>query len=74
MKFPIIDKEKTGGNIKSLCEKRGFTVRYLQHVLHIGASQTVYYWFNGHSLPSIETLLALSVLLDVSIYDILVLE
>ena len=71
-KFPQINKEKTGKNIKFLCRKRGFTVPELQRILLIGSNQAIYNWFNGKSMPSLDSLLALSMLLNVSINDILV--
>lgn len=71
-KFPQINKEKTGKNIKYLCHKRGFNVSDLQQILLIGSNQAIYNWFNGKSMPSLDSLLALSMLLNVPINDILV--
>ena len=74
MKYPKINKEKTGKNIKELCRKRGLTVYDLQRILYIGSNQAVYAWFSGRCTPSLDTMLALSILLNVSINDILVYE
>lgn len=72
MGFPVIDMELTGKNIKRLCQKNGITVKKLQKYLHLTCTQTVYRWFEGRSLPSIDNLLALSRLFGIPIEGILV--
>ncbi len=74
MSFPRINKKKTGENIKLLCQQRGISVSDLQRVLFIGSNQAIYYWFNGRNLPSLETLCALSKILNVRMEDIIVFD
>ena len=70
--YPVIDQKKTGAWLRILCKFRGYSVKDLQKYLHISSNQAIYEWFNGHTLPSINNLLALSVLLDIPMNDLLV--
>ena len=70
--FPVIDVEMTGKQIKKECRKKGLTVKQVQQFLGIGAFQTVYNWFNGKALPSLDHMLALSRLLKISIEQMLI--
>ena len=71
MDFPVIDMVQTGKNIKRLCRVRKISVRELQKYLHLTCIQTVYRWFEGRALPSIDNLLALSRLFGVPIEGII---
>ena len=51
-----IDMKRTGAKIKKLCKEKGITVKDIQKELCIGAFQTVYDWFSGKSLPSVDNL------------------
>lgn len=70
--FPIIDPVATGANIVSLRQKRGLSVRDLQSYFGFENPQAIYKWQRGESLPSVDNLYALSVLLDVPMEKILV--
>lgn len=63
--FPRIDIYKTGKNIKALMLERGMTVKKLQKYLGLSAPQSIYHWFDGTSLPSVDNLYALSELFGV---------
>lgn len=73
-KYPRIDGEKTGKNIRKLCKEKGYTVYDVQEALCVGSNQAVYNWLNGRSLPSIETFNALATLLEVTMEALIVLE
>lgn len=72
--LPLIDMEQTGRRIKRLCIGNGYTVRQLQQFLGIGAPQSIYNWFYGKTLPSLDHLYALSALLHVPMNWLLVTE
>lgn len=74
MAMPVICMEQTGHNIKVLREKNGYTVKQLQDALGFKDPQAIYRWQWGKSLPSIDKLVALSTLFNVTIDSILVLE
>ena len=69
--FPIIDKRKTGINIRRIMDMRGLTVKDVQEYLELGSVQSIYHWINGISMPTIDNLYALSDLFHVPI-DLLV--
>ncbi len=69
---PEIDLQKTGKQIKMLCKKSGLSVKDIQRELYIGSFQSVYAWFQGKSLPSVDNLFRLSRLLHVTIDELLV--
>ncbi len=70
--FPVIDMAATGENILRLRKRRGLTVRDVQTFFGFEEPQAVYKWQSGKSLPTVDNLLALSVLLEVRMDDILV--
>ena len=65
--YPIIDKEKTGRRIRELMEERKISVKDVRDSLALESVQSVYYWINGRSIPTIDNLYALSQLLQVPI-------
>ena len=52
--FPIIDKRKTGINIRRIMDMRGLTVKDVQEYLELGSVQSIYHWINGISMPTID--------------------
>lgn len=69
--LPLIDKKKTGINLRLMMDKRGFTVKDIQQYLKLGSVQSVYHWLNGVSLPTVDNLYALSYLFQVPVDDML---
>lgn len=70
--FPVIDPSATGQNIMRLRLERGLTVRDLQVFFGFEEPQAIYKWQSGKSLPTVDNLYALSVLLGVRMDEILV--
>lgn len=70
--FPVIDLPATGENIRRLRQTKGLSVRELQQFFGFEEPQAIYKWQRGKSLPTVDNLYALSVLLDVPMNDILV--
>ena len=60
--FPQIDIYRTGQNIKKIMQSQNLTVKDIQGYLGFSASQSIYHWFEGRSLPSLDNLYALSAL------------
>ena len=71
---PAIDMKQTGRRIQKLCRVNGYSVRDLQRYLLIGCPQSIYNWFHGKTLPSLDHLFALSVLLHIPMNWMLVAE
>ena len=72
--FPVIDMQRTGRNIERLRRAQGLSVQQVQDYFGFMHPQAVYKWQHGESLPSVDNLLALAHLLEVSMEEILVYE
>ena len=70
--YPHISPKATGRRLRYLCRAAGYTVHDLQAYCHLSNPQSVYKWFSGSTLPTLDNLYALSVLLDVPMNDIIV--
>ena len=70
--LPIIDMIRTGQNISRLRKQAGLSVKDLQDVFGFATPQVIYKWQQGTALPTIDNLVALAAVLQVSIDDILV--
>lgn len=68
----MIDMQKTGHRIKEICHNQGITVRQIQEELNIGSFQSIYSWFHGKTLPSLDNFYALCKLLHVSMDSMIV--
>ncbi len=69
---PVLDVDSTGAKIKSLMKQRGITPRQLQIILNFPYVQTVYNWFSGKNMPTIDNLIVLAQVLGVTVDEIIV--
>ena len=69
---PVLDVDATGAKIKSLMKQRGITPRQLQIILNFPYVQTVYNWFSGKNMPTIDNLIVLAQVLGVTMDEIVV--
>ena len=72
--YQPIDQVKTGLKLKMMLKIAGYEVKDIQNYLHLSCPQSIYRWFKGKILPSVEHLCALSKLLNVHMEDMLVLQ
>lgn len=56
----VLDMVKTGKTLKRIMQGKGYTVKDIQKHLRLSTPQSVYHWFDGKSLPTIDNLYALS--------------
>ena len=63
---------KIGRNITRLRKKAGLTVKELQEAFGFATPQAIYKWQRGTSLPTVDNLLVLSVLLGVSLDELII--
>ena len=68
-----MDLEKSGKWIRFLCIVRGVSVKQICNMLGVSCTQSVYAWFNGRTMPSLDNLYGLSRILKTPI-DELVLD
>lgn len=69
---PVLDLDATGTKIKTLMKQRGITPRQLQILLNFPYVQTVYNWFAGKNMPTLDNLVILAKVLNVAMDDIVV--
>lgn len=69
-----INMEKTGENITKLRIESGLSVRELQKIFGFATPQAIYKWQRGVVLPTVDNLVILAEVFDVSIEEILVTE
>ena len=72
MDLPTIDMIRTGKNINRLRKQANLSVKDLQNIFGFATPQAIYKWQQGVALPSIDNLVVLAAVLQVSLDDILV--
>ena len=68
----MIHERLTGRKIKRVCEERGLTVQEIQKRMGIGAHKSVYNWFNGKAMPTLDNYYTLCKILGVSMESLIV--
>lgn len=68
----MIEMEATGRNIRRIMAQRGVRVRDVQQACGFEQPQAVYKWLHGQSLPSVDNLVILSIVLNTTVEGILV--
>ncbi|MBP3243254.1 MAG: helix-turn-helix transcriptional regulator [Ruminococcus sp.] len=71
---PTINMTATGANIKSLIKTRGFKVADVQNILGFNTPQAIFKWMRGDAMPSIDNMVILAHLLDVTIDEIIIVD
>ena len=70
--IPAIDMLETGKNIVFLRKQAGLSVRDVQDAFGFGTPQAIYKWQKGLALPTIDNLVVLATLLNVTMDEIIV--
>ncbi|MBQ6311707.1 MAG: helix-turn-helix transcriptional regulator [Lachnospiraceae bacterium] len=70
--IPFVNTIATGQNIDRLRTAAGMSVRDMQRVFGFATPQAIYKWIHGTAMPTIDNLVILAALLDVSMDDIIV--
>ena len=68
----MIDMKKTGQNIRRLMIIKGLNVKDLQRHLGLATPQSIYHWFDGRSLPTVDNLYTLSDLFCVTVDSLII--
>ena len=68
----IVDMKKTGAHIKELFEERNISVIEIRNELGLKSKQSVYRWYDGKAMPTIDHLYTLSRMLKVPVDALLV--
>ena len=72
MTIPAIDM--VGRNIMKLRKAAGLSVREMQNIFGFTTPQAIYKWQHGTAMPTIDNLVVLAAVLDVTIDEILVVQ
>lgn len=70
-RYVKLNMMQTGMNLRKIMKERGYTVREIQKYLKLGTTQSIYHWFEGRNMPSVDNLYALSELFHVPVDTIL---
>ena len=74
MSYPILNMKATGRRIRKLREEHNISILELRNLLQLESVQAIYKWERGASAPSLDNLILLSRIFEVSIEAILVVE
>ena len=69
-----IDCVSTGAKLKQLARERGMSNSDIQRLMGFNTPQSVYKWFRGDSMPTIDNLVILADAFDCTIDDLLVIQ
>ena len=72
--MPVINMTATGMNIARLRKNAGMTVRDLQAVFGFANPQAIYKWQRGETMPTLDNMIVLAAVFNVTVDEILVLE
>ena len=71
MDIPAIDPVKTGANIKAMTKSRNISAATLAGYFGFSSPSVVFKWFRGDTMPSLDNMYALTVILDADLRDII---
>ena len=69
---PTIDAVATGANIKALIKNKGLRVTDVQAIFEFRTPQAIFKWMRGDALPSIDNIVILAHILEVTIDKIII--
>ena len=69
---PVLDLAATGAKIKTIMKQKGISARELQLIMDFPYVQTIYNWFAGKNMPTIDNLVVLAQILGVTMDDLVV--
>ena len=74
MQLPFVNTVATGQNINRLRIAAGLSVRDMQMIFGFATPQAIYKWIHGTAMPTIDNLVILAAILDVTMDDIVVVD
>lgn len=70
----VIDVYLTGKKIKSICVERKIKPNQLAEFLGFSSAAAIYKWFEGRGIPSIDNLVLVAELFNLSVEELLVMN
>ena len=74
MVFPMINTVATGENINRMRIGAGMTVRNMQEAFGFTTPQAIYKWIHGTAMPTIDNMVILASMFDVTVDDIIAVD
>ena len=74
MRFPMINTAATGQNINRMRIGAGMSVRDMQEVFGFATPQAIYKWIHGAAMPTIDNMVILAAMFDVTIDEIVAVD
>ena len=74
VQMPMIDMAGTGKNIERLRKQKGLSVKDLQDIFAFSTPNAIYKWQRGAAMPTLDNLIVLAAVFQVTVDDILVIE
>ena len=74
MEIPFVDTVATGRNIDRLRIAAGMSVKDMQMVFGFATPQAIYKWLHGTSMPTIDNLVILAAMFDVTMDEIVAVD
>ena len=71
-RYPGIQMVRTGKWLRFLCKIQNRPVKEICECLGLGCPQSVYGWFGGRTLPSLDNFYTLSQLLNVPLHELII--
>ena len=71
MKIPVINLPMTGAKINLLRKKANISVKEIQEVFGFESPQAIYKWIHGRNLPTVDNLIILAEIFNVTVDYIL---
>lgn len=72
--IPVIDMIGTGENIEKLRKQNSLSVKDLQDIFAFSTPNAIYKWQKGAAMPTIDNLIVLAAIFQVTVDDILVVD
>jgi transcriptional regulator with XRE-family HTH domain len=72
--IPTINMVQTGKNITRLREEAGLSVKELANIFGFTTPQAVYKWQHGTAMPTIDNLVVLAAVFEVTMDEIIVID
>lgn len=72
--LPAIDTVGTGKKIMDLRKKAGLSVKDLQNIFGFASPNAIYKWQNGAAMPTLDNLIVLAAVFNVSVDDIIIVD
>ena len=69
---PRIDAIATGANIRTLIKNKGLKIADIQTIFGFRTPQAIFKWMRGDALPSLDNIVILAHILDVTIDKIII--